>query len=757
MEERNKRYRPIQRARWILLSTSLILLLVAAFIPLPHDSLQDVLSYSSSQSVLDREGGLLHVALSKKDEWCIPIPLETMGKWLPLVVVGIEDKRFYKHCGIDFWAIGRAILTNLKSGRTVSGASTITSQLIRISRPQKRTLLNKCREFWSATQLEKKLTKNEILELYLNKAPLGGNLRGVEAGSLAYFNKRSAQLSLSEAVLLVSLLKAPGKLRPDRYPKAAIKIRNRRIKELFTKGVISEEEMEISLKEAVEGKRFPMPQKTPMLYRQVKRLVGDKKRIRTNIDVKIQKVLEENLKIGLKGFSQKITAAGIVVENEDSSVRAYVGNIRQGSGLPGSEVDCGNAPRSPGSALKPFVYAAVFDTGILTPASLLADTPLSFKGVAPRNFDLSYRGPVNVRHALSVSLNVPAVRVLRMLGYSQALNLYRKLGFRHFQKDAEYYADSLVLGGCEVTLLELTTAYHLLVKEGDLNSLNWVGDIQKGISRKVISPEAAYLTLSILKDQRRLLPLYREDPKLSMREVAFKTGTSYGYRDAWCAGVSPRFTIVLWLGSPDGTSSPELLGLRAAAPIFLKLFRDLDAEGKASFKIPRGIYKRTVCSLSGHLPGKYCENKILDLAIVDVSSTKICDLHQNTEGEISINWPPELKGWVQKETYKSIDREPLFSLGDQIKILSPTSNEELIAGLNEQSVRAYFSAEGSGKMFWFLNGRYIGSEENGSGVFFDVPVGRHRATVFSGDESDEVCFSVIEEGEMNRVNPILLD
>jgi len=364
-----------------------------------------------------------------------------MGKWIPLAAVEVEDRRFRDHRGVDLISVIRAVLQNIRSGRVVSGASTITSQLIRLSHPRPRTIQTKLIEFAAAVKAEQVFSKDRILELYLNRAPFGGNIRGVEVAARMYFSKSAAELSLAEAALLVGMLKGPSLYRPDRNPETSRSRRDFILSLLAERGIISGGQLRLALSEPLPEERRSLPSKARHFALAA---LGDRRQggmIHTTLDTRIQELLERTLGASLAALPEEITGAGIVMENKTGEIRAYCGNVRLGTGLSGSWVDCARSPRSPGSALKPFAYLAAFERGTHTPSTLMADTPLAFSGNAPRNFDMTYRGPVPLRTALADSLNVPAVRILRAAGQELVLDLLRNAGFRTLSKPTGYYSE----------------------------------------------------------------------------------------------------------------------------------------------------------------------------------------------------------------------------------------------------------------------------------------------------------------------------
>ena len=452
----------------------------------------------------------------------------------------------------------------------------------------------------------------------------------------------------------------------------------------------------------------------------------------STIDSNLQLLLENILSDALSSYPIAITGAGIIVENSTGFVRAYVGNSRHGSSLPHAQVDCGASLRSPGSTLKPFIYAAAFERGLITPASLLADTPLSFNGSAPRNFDMSYRGPVSARNALASSLNAPAVRTLRLVGYNVAKTMLNHLGFKNIDKDQQFYTDSLVLGGCEITLIQLAAAYTALANGGSYSPLRWTHDSDSHQTR-VLSSGTAYLVTNILQDQRRLLPIYREIDSEKEMMIAFKTGTSYGLRDAWTAGYSSNYTVVIWVGSPPGKGDIRLVGMEAAAPIFLKVIRELWTENEKSFQMPNEVSIRSACSLSGNIPNSYCPQTVRDLFISGISETILCTLHRKIDDRIVVYWPTALHNWMSSE-------EDELSI-KTVKIIRPTEGSTIILQNNEPTERIFLSAEGNFPHYWYVDGKFVGISYT-DGIFTDVTPGTRKATVLSGSANDTVTFNI---------------
>ncbi len=688
----------------------------------PH--LESFLVYPHSRAIYDREGKLLRVFLSSDEEWCLPISLPEMGKWLPLLAVEIEDRRFFRHPGVDGFALLRALWQNLKARRVVSGASTITTQLVRLTQPGKRTLGQKMREMLISLKLETMLSKETILESYLNRVPLGGNIRGVEAAALFYFGKKAQSLSLGEAALLVGMLPEPERLRPDKNPERAREKRALLLQLLRKRGIITPTQYAIAVNEPLPGNAFGFPQ---YAYHATEILASSSSlaSLSSTLSLELQTWLEKAVKESLQPLPREIIACGLVVENATGHILAYVGN---GRFLDNRDnwVDCAQAPRSPGSALKPFVYALAFEQGLLTPSSLLADTPLGLGGHVPRNFDERYRGPVSCRLALAHSLNVPAARVMRAVRPSLFLATLRQLGFAHLDREASFYGDSLILGGCEVTALEMAQAYTALARLGEGVELSLSQDAVPP-RKRVFSPGATYLIADILADRTRFAPLYqRKEGSLPL--FAFKTGTSYGLRDAWTVAYNPQYTVVVWYGDPTGKPHQELVGLQTATPLAAKIMKKLTRGASPWYEEPPDIEWREVCALSGKLPSPFCPHRMKAPFLKGISPLAICDLHQLVNGQVVTVWPRELAPFLegQKSLPPSSPLTPSF-----LSIVSPVHGKRYLPNPLTNNLRLPLKAETKEEVYWFVDGEFVGKSQPGQAFFTTLSLGTHTIVASS--------------------------
>lgn len=731
--------------------TAFLILYLA--IPLQLDK---VTQWPTSPVLLDKENNIVHARLSATSEWSIPVKLEDMGKWLPLTAIAVEDKRFMSHPGVDPLALARATWQNLTSKRVISGASTITSQTIRISFPKERNLTAKLTEFIQALKLERELEKEQILEIYLNRAPFGGPIRGVEAASRLYFNKRAKDLSLGEASFLVALLKGPTAYRPDRNPDAAKKRRDYIINIVAQEYDLNPEITALAIKEPLPVFKNNMPIKA---FHYAQAAFADKRNFSTKtlpsgtfpgaiespLDSRIQAFLEFSLAESLAGLPPNLTASAGVVNNKSGELIAYVGNAKfnpQNSHTQSAHwVDCGQALRSPGSALKPFVYAQAFDSGSLIPASLMADTPILFGGKAPRNFDLIYRGPVTAHTALAESLNAPAVRTLRMVGGEETLNLLRRLGFKHLNRPFAHYGDSLILGGGEVSLVELLAAYSTLASLGEQKNISYVrtensfDNATNMHVRELFSKESAWLVAETLKEQGRLDSIDRQVLSQNNMPIAFKTGTSYGLRDAWAIAYNPEYTVAVWFGDETGAPDPNLVGVQVAVPVILKVMRQLISSNsieKNWYFPPKNIAYKEVCTLSGQAPGPFCPSTQVHPVISTVWRTEPCSLHVQRDGKIVLLWPPELENYVR---LKNMTLRP----NRNIYITSPVQESQFLLTATTHGQKIPLVCEGaSGKLYWYVDKEYFASAEDGKRIFWPLSKGRHTISVL--DENGNSAF-----------------
>jgi penicillin-binding protein 1C len=519
-----------------------------------------------------RDGSILRGFLSADGKWRLPTQAGDVDSLYRRMLIAAEDRRFATHVGVDPLAVGRALVQFARHGRVVSGASTLTMQAVRLLERRPRTLWAKLAESGEALALERRFDKDAILGIYLTLAPFGGNLEGVRAASLAYFGKEPAQLTVAEAALLVAIPRSPERLRPDRHPAAAERARDAVLRRMAVAGIISPATLAEAMDEPVPRARLLMPLDAPHLARALRD--GDPREavIRTTIDPLLQQRVEALLRREAAALDPQATLAAIVVDNRDRRVVAYVGNADFLSAGRHGTIDMARALRSPGSALKPFIYALAFDRLIIHPETILDDQPRHFGDYAPTDFDGRFLGEVTARQALQYSLNVPAVAVLDRLGPSRFTAALAAAGIRlKLPQPTSEPGLAVALGGDGISLIDLAALYVALSQGGAVAPLQMRLD-QPSESRttEIFGPVAAWYVNDILAAAPPPPGMLPADVKRTW-QLAFKTGTSYGFRDAWAVGYDAAVTIAVWAGRPDGTPMPGITGRATAAPVLFKI------------------------------------------------------------------------------------------------------------------------------------------------------------------------------------------
>jgi penicillin-binding protein 1C len=535
-----------------------------------------------STTILDRNGKLLRAYAMADGRWRLPVDAkkDVDPTYLKLLFA-YEDQRFYSHGGVDPLALMRAAYQVVTRGHIVSGGSTITMQLARLMEPRReRSLYAKLRQIVRAIELERQLDKDQILDLYLALAPYGGNLEGIRAASIAYFGKEPKRLSLSEAALLVALPQSPERRRLDRYPIAAREGRDRVLDRVVEEDIISPDEAGQAKAVPVPKLRKLIPILAPHASDQAIVTMKDAPVIKLTLDQNLQKVLEPLARDRAIALGPNISVAIIVVDNESGDVLAHIGSADYFDDSRAGQVDMTRAVRSPGSTLKPFIYGLAFEDGFIHPDSLIDDRPIRFGSYAPENFDQTFQGTVPVRRALQLSLNVPAIALLDRVGSSRLSSRLRQAGVKLVLPKDEAPGLAMGLGGVGVTLQDLALLYAGLPRLGTTRPLREIVGAKDSDDRepmRLLDQVAAWQVGNVLMGTP-------PPENAAANLIAFKTGTSYGYRDAWSVGFDGRITIAVWVGRPDGAPVPGLIGRVAAAPI---LFDAFARTGKLPAALPR--------------------------------------------------------------------------------------------------------------------------------------------------------------------------
>ena len=691
---------------------------------------------------------MLSAYLTSDDKWRLETKVEDITHEMVQAIIHKEDKWFYWHFGVNPISIVRAFASNISSGKRVSGASTITMQIARLMEPAERSYLNKILEILRAIQLEIYFSKNELLELYLSNIPMGGNIEGVKAASMLYFNKPPKKISLSQSVLLTIIPNNPNKNRLDVPNESVIKKKNSLLVKFKNEILFSDDSIDDALEEKVESHRYSMPKFAPH-FAQVMKEKSNKSEIFTSLIPKIQlksaKLLKDHVRRNVgKGISN---GAVLILDNATNSVVAYCGSADFYNSKTSGQVNGITSIRSPGSALKPFLYARGIEDGIITPKSKLLDVPTDFSSYSPENYEREFNGEVTVNYALVNSLNVPAVRLLLKVGFKPFIKVLEKIGFIQIEKQKKSLGLSVILGGCGVTLEELTTAYSVFANKGVLKKNNY-SNIQNEVKGKqIFSEEASYLISKMLSSLERT-----ESPNLvsavsKLPNIAWKTGTSYGRRDAWAIGYNKSYTIGVWIGNFDGKGSPYLSGSEMAVPLLFSLFNSIDYQNSDNwFQKPFGILSRDVCKSSGLLPSKNCTDIISDYYIEDISSNEKCnhikEIYVNNDETESYclsclpeknykkkeypNYKPELALWYKKSGvgFESPPRHnpkcEVMRLKNGLMIVSPSTEFEyhLERNGNQELMLLATSNTDVKEIFWYVNKKYFGKTKLGEKLFF---------------------------------------
>lgn len=547
---------------------------VASLGPLPLAQARQV-----STTIVDRNGKLLRAYAMADGRWRLPVDAKTgVDPGYLKLLLAYEDRRFYAHMGVDLLALGRAALQLISRGRIVSGGSTITMQLARLMEPRReRSLSAKLRQVVRALQIEWQLNKEQILDLYLALAPYGGNLEGIRAASIAYFDKEPKRLSLAEAALLVALPQSPETRRIDRYPEVARAARDRVLDRVVAAGRVPREETSQAKAVAVSRLRKPMPILAPHSADSALATVTNAPVIKLTLDAGLQNVLEALARDRAIALGPNISVGIVAVDNESGDVLARIGSPDYFDDRRAGQVDMTRAVRSPGSTLKPFIYGLAFEDGFVHPESLIEDRPIRFGSYAPENFDMTFQGTVPVRKALQLSLNVPAIALLDRVGASRLSSRLKQAGASLVLPKDEVPGLAMGLGGVGITLQDLVQLYSGLARLGSTRPLREIAQDDAREPLRLMDPVAAWQVGNVLMGT----PPPENAPH---HRIAFKTGTSYGYRDAWSVGFDGRMTIGVWVGRPDGAPVPGLVGRTTAAPT---LFDAFARTGKLPMSLPK--------------------------------------------------------------------------------------------------------------------------------------------------------------------------
>ncbi len=707
----------------------------------------DLPPYPAATILCAADGAPLRRLLGPGELDCRPVPLAETGDWIGAALVAAEDRRFWRHPGIDLLAIARALAQDIAAGRIVSGASTISSQVIRLVRPRARTLWTKVCEFGAAVRLEARQSKAEVLEQYLNRAPFGGNLQGVQAASRAYFGKDAADLSLAEAALLAGLPQSPARLRPDRHPARAAHRRAYVLERMAAAGLITAAQQAMANRVPVACRRSAPPFAAAHFCDLVRSERGGALTggvVRTTLNREMQR-LAEDVAARYAADYQPAGAVGIavvIIEVKSGAVRALVGSPDYGDRRRAGQVNAAAAPRSAGSTLKPFAYALAFDQGWLTPACVLADVPRQFKDYEPLNFNAQFAGLVSAREALIQSLNIPALQVAERAGQPLLHDRLRAAGLRTIGASARTYGLGLVLGNAEVRLLDLANAYAGLARGGVFTPYRLLESDPPVAGVELFSPAACWLVADILGGPERSLDVAGHLADAALPGVAWKTGTSSGQRDAWTIAYNPEYVVGVWVGNPDGRPAPLLIGGKVAAPPAWDIFRSLYPSGTGPwFEPPPEIKTRMVCAASGCPPNEWCPQLVPDYYMQGVSTFQPCPVHRpataSVESDAGLNqpeivevWPVAVAAFLQATRSGAGAVAPNPTRKPGLKIVSPAAGsvfryDPTVNAQSQQLALSVAVADPNATVWWFVDDRLLAAQPAAQTMFWPLQAGRH--------------------------------
>lgn len=706
-----------------------------------------------STVVYASDSTILHAFLTIDDKWRMKTEMHEITPTLKKAIIKKEDRYFYYHKGVNLLAVGRALINNIIHGKRTSGASTITMQLARLLYPKPRTYANKIEEMLRAWQLEYLYSKNEIFQLYINLLPYGGNIEGIKAASVIYLQKSPELLSLAEITALAIIPNRPNSLTPGPDNNLIVAERNKWLQRFA--GVFPKKDIEEANNEPFEAQRHDIPHLAPHYALRLKRMFPERANIYGTLKPDIQSNTEKLVANYVNRFhSANIhNAAVLVLDNRNMHIAAYLGSSNFYDDQNAGQVDGIKAIRSPGSTLKPLLYAVAFEKGLLTPQMVLTDVPLNFNGYEPENYDEHFNGPVTVEFALKQSLNVPAVKTLDEISPEVFIEYLEKAGFSQIGKDRKKLGLSLILGGCGVTLEQLTSLYATLAHNGLRYPFCWTTDSKLRTPTRLISSGSAFMATDILsKLSRPDLPV-EWDKNPDMPHVAWKTGTSYGRKDAWSIGYNKNYTIGVWVGNFSGKGVPGLNGAETAAPLLFALFNYIDYHSPDDwYQPPHDIDFRVVCRESGLIPNSFCTSTTVDFYIPTISPNRHCnhlrEVLVSPDSSLSFcntcvpatgykkkfyaNLPPELVAFYDESgiPYEKIpphnpDCKNVFTHGGPV-ISSPLAHYDYLidkADSTEIMLKCQTSNDVD-TVFWYVNNRFLQKAGAGDKLFFLPPEGK---------------------------------
>ena len=718
-----------------------------------------------STVVTDRNEELLGARIASDGQWRFP-PRNTTPEKIKECLITFEDKHFYHHWGVNPFAIGRAFYQNVKNKRIVSGGSTLTMQTIRLARNESRTFREKLIERIWATRLEFRASKEEILSMYISHAPFGGNVVGLDAAAWRYFGHSADDLSWAESAMLAVLPNAPAMIHLSKGRKTLLDKRNRLLKQLLEKKTIDSSTYELAISEPLPDEPHALPHIAPYL---VSRFYQERngEYSRSTINKGIQTQVEDLAERWSNEFGRSDirNLAILVIDIPSNQVVAYCGNVHFDRKQGGNQVDVIQAPRSTGSILKPFLYYAMLQEGSLLPDMLLLDVPVNINGFTPQNFSMQFEGAVPASEALARSLNIPAVTMLQRYGVPKFHSFLQQIGLKTINRSSSHYGLSLILGGAEATLWDVTNAYAMMgrsllqLPQRSCSLLLPTSRITE--STDPFQPGAVWQTFDALKEVNRPEEIdWKSIP--SMQTIAWKTGTSYGFRDAWAVGVTPRYAVGVWVGNATGEGKPGLVGAQTAGPVLFDIFNLLPAS--SWFTRPTGIFvEAEVCRKSGHLKGRFCDETDTLLVLPAGLRTEACPYHHlvtlsadesqriyencaNTEPTLQKSWftLPPVWEWYYKQHHPEYKPLPPFKAGcgedtfQPMQFIYPPMNARIKLPKQLDGSKGFLTVElahsnPNATIFWHLDETYQAQTQDFHKISLQPAAGKHSLTAVDGE------------------------
>lgn len=718
-----------------------------------------------STVVTDRNEELLGARIASDGQWRFP-PRNTTPEKIKECLITFEDKHFYHHWGVNPFAIGRAFYQNVKNKRIVSGGSTLTMQTIRLARNESRTFREKLIEMIWATRLEFRASKEEILSMYISHAPFGGNVVGLDAAAWRYFGHSADDLSWAESAMLAVLPNAPAMIHLSKGRKTLLDKRNRLLKQLLEKKTIDSSTYELAISEPLPDEPHALPQIAPYL---VSRFYQERngEYSRSTINKGIQTQVEDLAERWSNEFGRSDirNLAILVIDIPSNQVVAYCGNVHFDRKQGGNQVDVIQAPRSTGSILKPFLYYAMLQEGSLLPDMLLPDVPVNINGFTPQNFSMQFEGAVPASEALARSLNIPAVTMLQRYGVPKFHSFLQQVGLKTINRSSSHYGLSLILGGAEAILWDVTNAYAMMgrsllqLPQTSCSLLLPTSRITE--STGPFQPGAVWQTFDALKEVNRPEEIdWKSIP--SMQTIAWKTGTSYGFRDAWAVGVTPRYAVGVWVGNATGEGKPGLVGAQTAGPVLFDIFNLLPSS--SWFTRPAGIFvEAEVCRKSGHLKGRFCDETDTLLVLPAGLRTEACPYHHlvtlsadesqriyencaNTEPTLRKSWftLPPVWEWYYKQHHPEYKPLPPFKAGcgedtfQPMQFIYPPMNARIKLPKQLDGSKGFLTVElahnnPNATVFWHLDETYQAQTQDFHKISLQPAAGKHSLTAVDGE------------------------